>query len=363
MKSVYNLYDLVKITIDERVNEQVHHAVDFQIRHFEGRSGEPTKYEINVLPYKDLHIPNSEPFDICYEFRGIPNRFVIDERNQIAIEKHNRGYTIWAQSGNFLITHFIQMLLQPEKIAFVHAGALADANGNAYLLAGAGGVGKTALIGRIVQGHRYKLLGDDIVAISDRADVFSFPRPFIIKDYHESIYPEIYRKYKKNRIEKGLTKIKTFIRLNAPFIDVLKRILVKHGIKESVLRSWHATSYLAAVPIEEIFGKDSICERAFSKHVIFLQRYSGQEFRLEPMPQEVLAQKLFSIISFEWAASHANAILLSLYGMEDFAEYWENVRRVIAASISHTKNHVLYIPETSGFPEMADFFEKHCLGL
>jgi hypothetical protein len=216
MKS-YNFHNLVQINIQPGVNPSILDTVAFQIGHFASAPENGATYTINILPYADLHIPEDKILDIYYNVKGLQSHLVIDETNLLAVGTHDRGYNIWAQDNNFLITQLIQMLLLNEGIAFIHAGAIADIHGNAILLAGAGGIGKTGLIGRLVQAHNFKLLGDDIVAFGVNGNCLSFPRPFIIKDYHASVYPDIYRRYKKSRGGEIWSAIKTFVRLNAPF--------------------------------------------------------------------------------------------------------------------------------------------------
>jgi hypothetical protein len=127
------------------------------------------------------------------------------------------------------------------------------------------------------------------------------------------------------------------------------------------MQRWHVAPYLAAVPITDIFGKDSICDQAIARQLIFMQRYSGNEFRLEPIQSELLVSKLVSIIQFEWSSTHHLAILLSLFGLDDLLKSMEECKQVIATAVSRTKSYILYIPEAASFSELSSFFEAHCI--
>ena len=121
------------------------------------------------------------------------------------------------------------------------------------LLPAAGGAGKTALLGYMVQEFRSRHMGDDIVILGKAGNCLSFPRSFVLKEYHRSIYPEVFQRL--NLRTKSSYKVKRFLIDNAPFLGIAKTILRRRRIYYKVAQSINLIPHLAEVPVEEIFGE------------------------------------------------------------------------------------------------------------
>ena len=190
----YAIHDLVDVLVDPRVNESIIDSIDFQIGYFKTTDNQlSAPHKIIVKPYDDFIPDPALIFDTFHLTRGISGQYLDDSNDKVALKRDEYGYTIYANSPNFLINLFIQLLLIEPGISMVHAAAVADRKGNVTLLPGAGGVGKTAILGCMVKEYDYRLLGDDIIGLSEKGDCLSFPRSFVLIEYHRSVYQEVFQ--------------------------------------------------------------------------------------------------------------------------------------------------------------------------
>ncbi len=353
----YCLYDILVVIIEDEVSSSVAKAIDFQLNHFALKTADenmPTDYVINVKSYSKLNRKNYPGLVNNYNYNGQWDEYCIDSLGKLAIVKTPKGYDIYCIQPNFLITIFIQLLFLNNGIYFIHSAGIVNRDNKAILLTGAGGVGKTASINGFISDLGYKLLGDDIIAIKSNGDCLPFPRSFIIKEYHENVYPEIYMNFKKSPWQAIMTSIKEFIRLNAPFREVIRNYLIKKGIKESVMSGWHKESYVAAVPVSHIFGKDAVCQAAKSILIIDLVRYKGDEFKYVQVEKTEMLSRLNSVIGFEWHTSFMPLIIMGLFGMFNMEDYKFKTSEIGRMFLSGIDKCRLYIPEKASPGELAE---------
>lgn len=364
----YNIHNLVEISINDNSSEEIINAIDFQIGYFRVDSNLiSAPYQILIKPFNDFLLNPDLNYIIFHLIKGITKTCYYNPNGKLAIVKEKNKFQIYADSPNFLINLFIQLFLVDQGITFVHAAAIADNEGNVILLPGAGGVGKTALLGELVKTKNYRLLGDDIVGLCENGECFCFPRSFVLKEYHSTVYPEIFKKlnlnsssnkYQKNRKELFFS-IKCVIKDNAPFLGLTRIILKKMGLLELMAQQFilpDNPSYLAAVPVEEIFGLDSVLTKGQIKNIIFMERYIGEKFNLESLSEEELCRRMFAIIHHEWVDSMRQFFSLCALEIVDLPLYNHEVFEIMKNGISGKKSQILLIPEGKSPKELVDYF-------
>ena len=224
----------------------------------------------------------------------------------------------------------------------VHAAAVCDQQGQATLLPGAGGVGKTALVGYLVKEQGFKHLGDDIVILGKDGGCLSFPRAFVLKAYHRSVYPEVFERL---NIKKGINYgLKRFVVENAPFVGIAKKMMRGSSLYHKVGRVVNSGAFEAAVPVEEMFGAQNVGQGGRVDRIIFLERYEGKDFRIEKIDEESLCRRMFSILHHEWVASMAQCFSLGALEVVDLPVYFRKVAETLRSCISGKKCQVLSIP-------------------
>ncbi|MDD5050825.1 MAG: hypothetical protein PHV93_03760 [Candidatus Pacebacteria bacterium] len=358
----YVIHDLIKISVSEGVPKMTKKGIDFQIEHFSvlGESERDIPYLITVLPYSEYKKPRTETFSIFHGIKGIQGKEMLDESKMLAVEKTETGYTIYT-GGYFLINTFIQLILVKEGYSMIHAACIVDSKGRGLLLPGAGGVGKTSILGHLLK-KEYRALGDDIVIAKSDGECLSFPRSFVLKSYHQSIYPELFEKlHLLNSKKKIIPSLLEFIRKNAPFTDLTKKILKKAGLYKKVYNTWPFPEDQASVPISEIFGENAITERAQIKKIVFLERYEGKDMTLQPIKNELVAQRMFSIINHELASEIEFLCRLGAYELAYIDGYFQTMSNTIQRFVRGADCSILKIPVSTSPEELAEKFESLCL--
>lgn len=352
----YTIHDVLDVLIDSRVGNPLISAVDFQIGYF--RNTEKTKpvapYEIIVKPYNDFAPRSLRIFQAFHLSRGLQGYCFHDSAEGIAVEKHSRGFKIYSDSPNFLINLYVQLLLIENDYSMVHAASVVDKNDRVTLLPAAGTVGKTALLGYMVEEHGFRHMGDDIIILGKQGNCLSFPRSFVLKEYHRSVYPEVFERLKiKKRTSYALKK---FVVENAPFIGVTKTILRRRKLYYKVAHSVNLTPYLATIPVEEIFGPDTFAQRGDIERIVFLERYEGTEFKLEKINEGSLFRRMFAIIHHEWVAGMQQLFTLGAIEIVNLPLYFQRVSEIIRSAISGKECQIMFIPCSATPRDLVDSY-------
>ncbi|MBN1867361.1 hypothetical protein JW916_08715 [Candidatus Sumerlaeota bacterium] len=366
----YRIHGLIDVSIDADVCDAIVESVDFQIRHFRCSPGpEPAPHQVRVRPFNAFREESGEAMETFHTVQGVTARCYRDTASRVAFLRTPDGYEIYADSPDFLVNLFIQLLLVEENITLVHAAAVVDPQGRATLLAGPGGVGKTALLGEMVGRRGYRLLGDDIVALTDCGECLSFPRSFVLKEYHGSVYPELFERLGLDKgrrrsfsLKEGGLRALWFVRDNAPFMGLVKSLVRAIGFYDTVARTVPPPShrvchdYVAAVPVEEIFGPDAVADRGPVDRVVFLERYAGETFERETMREEAVCRRMFAIVHHEWVDSMRRFFALGALEIVDLEAYFHRVADIMRAGVSRKKCERLRIPEGASPDDLSRFF-------
>ncbi|MFC1862382.1 hypothetical protein ACFL1Z_00330 [Thermodesulfobacteriota bacterium] len=363
-KIKYIIHELVEVTISAGVSLDIIRSIDFQIGYFKSSKASPAvKLKIVVKPYEEFICQQVPVFEIFHLVNGITGRIYNDPANRLAFEKNEKEYYIFADKPNFLINIFIQLWFVENGISMVHAAAVTDDSGRVIVFPGPGGVGKTAIIGYMAKERGFHLLGDDIVGITKKGACLSFPRSFVLKEYHRDVYPDVFHNLniKTNPKKPFGNKIKRFILENAPFAGISRAVLKRLGLFETVVKHLLPQSspkqpYLADVSVEDVFGRDIVRDKGTIERIIFMQRYSGKNFLIETISEEALSQRMFAIINHEWVDSMRQLFSLGALEFVDLAKYFKNVDDIIKGGIRKKKCEIISIPNNAPPHELAEYF-------
>lgn len=362
----YFIHDLVEVTISSGVSLDIIESIDFQIGYFKSSKITPAmKMKIVVKPYEEFIHRQIPVFDFFHLVHGIIGRVYDDPVNRLAFEKNRTEYCIFADVPNFLINIFIQLWFVENGISMVHAAAIADESGRVIIFPGPGGVGKTAILGYLAKERGFHILGDDIVGITEKGDCLSFPRSFVLKEYHRDVYPDVFYNLniETNSKEPLSNKFKKFILENAPFIGVSRSVLRRLGLLETVAKHFlpktlHEQPYLAAVSVEDVFRRGIVRDRGTIDRIIFMQRYSGKDFLIETISEKALSRRMFAIINHEWVDLMRQLFSLGALEVIDLAEYFKHVDDIIKKGIRKKKCEIVSIPNNVPPHELTQYFSS-----
>lgn len=357
----YNIHDLVEVTVDPRVPAALREAIAFQIEHFRIGDGAPhTPHRIAVRPYDDWSQFKPQVFQAFHTCDGVDAKWFDHPDRRLAYQKDAAGYRVFADTPAFLINMLLQFIFVQHGITLVHAAAVVDEQDRVTLLPGPGGVGKTALLGSLVKHHGYRLLGDDIIGLREDGVCFSFPRSFVLKEYHRSVYPELFDELGLNQRKRRRSVIKRVANVlvdNMPGKGLARAILRGAGLlgaAQKALASPSTPPFLAAAPVQDVFGSDSVADSGQLDQVIFMERWTGPHFEQHRMPAASMMRRMVSIIHHEWADHMRSFWGLGSMELVDLPRYFRNVESICRIALANAPCHRVMIPTNATPDELLD---------
>jgi len=107
----------------------------------------------------------------------------------------------WELQAGYLLYHIVLKILYRSLLAnratFVHAAGIADSFGNAVLICGKGGIGKTTTAVYFVSRGNWKIIADDFVVVTEGGDIYDSHLPAHIYGYHKDVFEQIGLKVQK----------------------------------------------------------------------------------------------------------------------------------------------------------------------
>jgi hypothetical protein len=356
---VYGLHDRIDVVVSGHVSDALRRSIEFQIGHF--RCAESTApVRIEVHPYESDCLQELEPLSRFHLSSGVAGRGIDMPGERVALRVESWGYTLYLERGSGFLMLAIQLLLTRQEHSLVHAGAIADPDGRVILLPGAGGVGKTALVGALAQQGRARLLGDDLVLLSSAAHVRSLPREFVLKDYHRDVLPEAFGDVPTRReIPVAARRVLRRLYRNAPLRGVTESLLARTGALPSLrarLSPSPATPPPRTVDVASLFGRECVAGDGPLREVVFLERVDDLAFGLEPMDAKSLVMRMASIVHHEWT-DHMRAFWqLGSMEIADLPAYLAETTRILESGTASVPIHRLRIPDGATPAELVDFF-------
>jgi hypothetical protein len=355
---VYRFHDLVDVLVDNDVTAALQRSIDFQIGHFRDDGETTAPWRIEVLPYERAADIDADAATRFHVSRALTGGFLDMPPERAALRKEPWGYTLFLQGGSGLLMVALQLLLHGQGVSLVHAGALCDRSGAVILLPGAGGVGKTALIAQLVRAGHGRLLGDDIVALTDTERALAVPRDFVLKGYHRKTLPDAFASVPPRpwHASPRVRRVLGILYRNAPFVGVTLGLLSRAGLLDGLLARLRPPDDFEALPVSSLFGPSAVAAEGPLRAIVFLERYDGNVFRFEPLGQKALVRRMFSILHHEWV-DHMRAFWqLGAVEVVDLPSYFAEMARILEAATAAASSHLLRIPEAAAPSELTRFF-------
>ena len=235
-----------------------------------------------------------------------------------------------------LFWYVFHIKLLQQKKAFIHAG-IADTNGEATVIAGTGGCGKTSTLFKILEDENKNYIAEDFGIIDENANTYYNPKPVSIyasdMEFGQSILKNFYNNFSKK--EKLLWTIKRKLLKRNPMIKAKPSKLMENRItKQSKIKN---TIYF-------IRNNDS--------------KISIKEIELQELVERTLDASMRELKTLNelLLLMHSNAPIE--YSIPSFEKIRKQTEKIYKQCFSRTHNKILYIPHKSKPNEIVNFLHN-----
>lgn len=361
---MYFIHDLVRIDISSEVHPEVVREIDFQIGAFKrsndyGQNQHDSRIEIFPFSHANQFINSGDRTATFYEARGFIGDSIYSLKDSLFVKRTKSGFLICADYANFLINLYIEILMVDRGFTMIHAAAYKNSNGAINILTGAGGIGKTAVLGYAVGERGLQHLGDDIVLLGDSGVCKAFPREFVLKTYHRELYSEVFQR--KNLPKWNAYGLKRFIVENAPFVGLMKKTLKKLGIYYVVANILRPQAHLATIAPDELFGSGTMASDGRVGLIAYMDRTSSPDFSIEDISIAEIVNRVASVIHYEWKEFTSHLLTLGALDVINFPKYLNAVAGIIQDASSEVRLIQINVPNNATPRELIAFLEKNDL--
>jgi hypothetical protein len=355
---VYHIHNLITVRVNPKVLPWVLKSINRQWGSFKSQNqSHSNPLTILVNPFEMFSF--SQDRETFQNSEGGKDLWYADRDSRLAIEKTPAGYKVYTDIM-FSFTGLIQQLFLSQGISFAHAAALQSPAGGITILAGCGGVGKTALSGFLVKEKGYKLLGDDMIAVTESGMCLAFHKAFVLKEYHRSVYPELFATRKYMSLQRRITRSAIWhLYANAPFREFIDKFLKSKGVYNRIaFIPFIRKDYVDVVPAEKIFPASCLATQGPVAKTILLLRCSVPDFSIEEKNGTWMARRIFAILYEELENDLKRLFEMGSLGLEDLGADFARARGILEKAVSRTPCSVLRIPQKATPEELARAFEQ-----
>lgn len=355
---IYHIHNLITVRVNPKVRPWVLKSINRQLGSFlSSKQDHSNPLMILVNPFEMFSFAQDR--EIFQNSEGGRDSWYANRDSRLAIEKIPAGYAVYTDAM-FSFTGLIQQLFISRGISFAHAAALQNPAGGVTILAGCGGVGKTALSGFLVKEKGYKLLGDDMIALTESGMCLAFHKAFVLKEYHRSVYPELFATRKYMSLQKRATRsIIWHLYANVPFRGIIDKFLKSQGVYNRIaFIPFIRRDYVDVVPAEQIFDANCLAKQGPIAKTILLLRCSVPDFSIEEQNGIWMARRIFAILYQELENDLKRLLEMGSLGLEDLGVNFWRARVILEKAVSGAPCRVMRIPHKATPEELARAFEQ-----
>ena len=124
----------------------------------------------------------------------------------VAYRIEKESVTMWTSDVTWYTPYLLDILFVKQGMTFVHGAGVSVNSQYGELILAFGGIGKTCFIANAARKESVKILGDDLILVSENGELYSYPRPFCLYEYHKVLFPQYFdnHKVKYVHIEKDM---------------------------------------------------------------------------------------------------------------------------------------------------------------
>lgn len=358
----YDIPALARVTVGDDTPALVREGIAFQIGHFavDATAPSPELPLIQIRSYAAFAAPTPVVF---HQGQGISGRCWHHPEQRHATVRTATGFEVFTDTGEILVVLLLQIFALQKERSFLHAAGWVDGTGQATLVPGPGGVGKTALLTTAVQHHGARLLGDDLVLLEANGRASAFPRAFVLKPYHRTLFPD--RMLEKEAAEAKVARwrpLMKFVRENAPFHGLLKSVAKRAGRLDDVSlwiqrRAIEPDFY--TIPVAELFGAKKVADSGQVRRVVYLERHQESRVEVQPMSGEEIARRSLAVIHHEWVDYLRWYASMGAMEMVDWGAHFAQTLVVMQNAFQGAETAGMRVPVDLSPEDLATEFGRH----
>lgn len=350
MKQIYQIHN-VGVFIDDldiKWETRILENIKVQLDGFEIYNG------LRSVDHK-LIIKNMEELDARYDAIVVPGcsyyypeGIMRSEYSGVAYKDDDRNVIMWTSNETWYIPYLLEMLFVKQGITFVHGASVAVNQDEGKLILAFGGIGKTCFIANAAKKEKVTILGDDLILVSDNGELFSYPRPFCLYEYHKDLFPQY---FSMNRVK---------------YVHIEDNMYFKRGIRK-LKKMFHIKdncvySYLTVSPVQ-LFPKDKIQISPVRICDVYVMRRNQAIDKVEVSDSNIDYEKAanfgLDVILHEWDVGLK--IVLNSYAQNNanIYDYIDLRKRIIRDALKNAKNiKYIDIPEKMSAVDVSSELNK-----
>lgn len=329
MKQLYQIHN-IGVFIDDTDKAWMEHIIGnlkVQFDGFEIYNGiRDIEYKLIIKNMKELEDRNDAIVvpECSYFYSGAIMR---SEYSGVAYQDGEKTVTMWTSDETWYAPYLLEMLFLKQGITFVHGASVAVDNNSGKLILAFGGIGKTCFIANAAKKDRVSLLGDDLILVSKTGELYSYPRPFCLYEYHKALFPQYFKQH------------------DVKYVHIEDNMYFKRGIRKAKkilhIEDNSIYSYLTVPPVK-LFPSDKIQINPVKLDDIFIMRrnQASDTVRISMDGYNVTMATNFAlnVILHEWDVGLKIVLNYHAQQFKDIGEYIDPRRDILKEAFSKAKS-------------------------
>lgn len=256
MRFLYQIHNIGVYICDEGTewSEKIEENIKVQFDGFEVYKGVlPIEYKLIIRNMHELNERNDAIVvpECSYYY---PDGTMRSEYVNVAYKIEEKEVIMWAEKDTWYAPYLLEIMFQKQGITFVHGASVSVDKKSGKLLLAFGGIGKTCFISKAAKKDRVSMLGDDLILVSEKGELYSYPRPFCLYEYHKDLFPQYFKthKVKYQHVEENMY-VKRAIRKMKKILHIIDNNVYSY-LPVSPLRLFPKEKFqIEPVPITDIY--------------------------------------------------------------------------------------------------------------
>ncbi len=286
---------------------------------------------LGSIKYKVKNLFNEKPVEVDIAVKNKNFKFLLRQLYNLDFSNRNKNIIL----SYSLFWYILHVVLLKKKKAFLHAGIFSK-NGNATVITGTGGCGKTSTLFKILEDENTQYITEDFGIIDTNSVSYYNPKPVSIYASDMEFGQQILRNYynKFTFTEKVLWDVKSKFLKRNPMIKALPKKVMNSRIKKN--------------------------ERL--ENILYFVRNNSLELSINDISIKELTERILDASMRELKTLSELLLLMKAnapvdYQIPTFEDIRRQTKEVYKKAFENTNNKIIYIPYKTKPYELIGFLK------